>query len=360
MGLFEKLKSFVNMEIKDESEPKETAVLVRVLCLLDIAFIIFDTFFMFSGYPYRFGIFTLIILLVLSSDLFFSYKLGMHSLIGIYYITSLVASVYFTICTGIIPMFHIQSFIVFLLYFYRSKETALSRLCSVILSGAAGIVALFYVIVNGSILAVSIRDSGILMGMNTIHIIAKLTIFAYFFMIKFSASETKIMQYSKKLEMIATTDPLTKLQNRRGMFNHLESYLKEKPDESLTLVLGDIDFFKKINDTYGHDAGDYVLETLAKIMKEYMNGKGMVARWGGEEFLFSFEGINGDFAFEYMNVLLHMIERYEFSYNDIDFKVTMTFGVEEYDQRDNIEKTVSSADEKLYMGKEAGRDRVIF
>ena len=80
----------------------------------------------------------------------------------------------------------------------------------------------------------------------------------------------------------------------------------------------------------------------------------------GEEFLFSFENINGDFAFESLNKLLHILQRYEFSYNGIDFKVTMTFGVEEYDNISGIEKTISKADEKLYMGKEAGRDRVIF
>ena len=128
----------------------------------------------------------------------------------------------------------------------------------------------------------------------------------------------------------------------------------------LTVAIGDIDFFKHINDTYGHDAGDYVLETIAKIMNEFMESKGMVARWGGEEFLFSFENINGDYAFEEMSKLLHLIERYEFSFNGTPIKVTMTFGLEEYDDNLGVDKVISKADEKLYMGKEQGRNRVIY
>ena len=140
----------------------------------------------------------------------------------------------------------------------------------------------------------------------------------------------------------------------------VENYLKTYKDGICSVCLCDIDFFKKVNDTYGHEAGDKVLQEVGKVFMSEMVKQGAVARWGGEEFLFAFDDINGDYAFESLSKLLHLIERYEFSYNGIDFHVTMTFGIEEYDDNEGIEKTVSRADEKLYMGKEAGRDRVIY
>lgn len=363
MGLFEKIKNLINSEISDENEPKEIAVLVRVLSLIDVLFILISMVFLFVTNNQKYGAYAIIILAALFLVLFLSYSMNMHSLIGAYYITMLAFGAYFAACFGVETMYHIQLLIVFLLYFYRSNETTFSRITTVCVSGILVLAIVFFVSSMGAILPLSKSGETILIFVNTIHVLVKLAVIGAYFRVKFSASETKILQYSKKLEMIATTDPLTKLQNRRGMFTHIESYIDEHIKDNnfvLTLGIGDIDFFKKINDTYGHEAGDYVLETLAKLMKEFMKDKGMVARWGGEEFLFCFEEENGDYAFESLSKLLHLIERYEFSYNGVDFKVTMTFGLEEFDEREGIEKTISKADQKLYMGKEAGRDRVIY
>lgn len=360
--MLNKIRNLINSEIKEENEPKKTAVLVRVICLVDILFTIINVALMSKNYNFVYGIHAFAFLLMFVIVLYTSYHVKMHALVVAYFLVMTLNSIYFTLSLGVVPMYHIQLFIVILLFFYKSSETSLYRVVSVVISGIVALSLVLYVMENGSLLDLSSNGGILLVSANTVYIMAKVSLFAYFFMLKFSASETKIMQYSRKLEMIATTDPLTKLQNRRGMFKHIEDYIEDTPDNNLilTLGIGDIDFFKKINDTYGHEAGDYVLETLAKIMKEFMRDKGMVARWGGEEFLFSFEGINGDHAFEQMNKLLHLIEKYEFSYNGTDIKVTMTFGIEEYDEREGVEKTVSKADQKLYMGKEAGRDRVVF
>lgn len=363
MGLFEKIKNLINSEIRDENEPKEIAVLVRILSLIDVLFVLMSMVFLFVTGNEIYGAYAIVILAALFVVLFLSYKLNMHSLIGLYYVTMLVFGGYFAMCFGVTPMYQIQLLIVFLLYFYRSNETTFSRIAAVCVSGILVLSTVFLVSANGAIIPQAKQGETILIFINTVHILVKVAVIGAYFRVKFSASETKILQYSKKLEMIATTDPLTKLQNRRGMYTHIEDYIKEHVNDNnfvLTLGIGDIDFFKKINDTYGHEAGDYVLETLAKLMKEFMKDKGMVARWGGEEFLFCFEEENGDYAFESLSKLLHLIERYEFSYNNIDFKVTMTFGLEEFDEREGIEKTISKADQKLYMGKEAGRNRVIY
>ncbi|HOO29269.1 MAG TPA: GGDEF domain-containing protein, partial [Lachnospiraceae bacterium] len=172
----------------------------------------------------------------------------------------------------------------------------------------------------------------------------------------------KIIQYAKKLEHLATIDTLTQLQNRRGMMNHLrklaDSY--SSTNYPFSLVISDIDLFKKVNDTYGHDTGDYVLANLAVILKDFMRDKGRVARWGGEEFLFVFEGKNGDYVFEELNKLKFLIEKSIFTYKDYSFSITMTFGLEEFDSNTGIEKTIEKADEKLYQGKEHGRNCVVY
>lgn len=360
--MFSKIRGFIGAEISEENEPKETAVLVRILCLADIFFTTLNIIYLFVGFPAKYGFYAIGLLLLFLIVFLISYKIKMHALIMSLCFVMMLNALYFSLCIGVLPMYHVQLFIAILLFFYKSSETTYYRVTSVVVSGMASLAIVLYVMEHGAILTSTSSGNVVLVVGNTVYILAKISLFAYFFMLKFSASETKIMKYSRKLEMIATTDPLTKLQNRRGMFKHIEDYIKDTPDNNLilTLCIGDIDFFKKINDTYGHEAGDYVLETLAKIMNEFMKDKGMVARWGGEEFLFSFEGINGDHAFEHMNKLLHLIEKYEFSYSGTDISVTMTFGIEEYDEKEGVEKSVSKADQKLYMGKEAGRDRVVF
>lgn len=360
--MIEKFRAIINKEIKEENEPKETAVLVRVLCLIDCLFLALTALFLFIDHGVINGVTAVSFVIAFIVVLALSYTVRVHNLIGIYYVVCLVGVLWLMTCLGLQPMYQGHLFVVFMIYFYRSNETSFSRIVSVVLSGVVALVAIFYVINKGPLVVMSEYGQVAFIIINTVYVFLKLVLIAYYFRIKFSASETKILQYSRRLEMIATTDPLTKLQNRRGMFTYLERLVEDKNDKefALTLGIGDIDYFKKINDTYGHEAGDYVLETLSKLMKEFMNGKGMVARWGGEEFLFAFDDINGDYAFESLSKLLHLIERYEFSYNGIDFHVTMTFGIEEYDDNEGIEKTVSRADEKLYMGKEAGRDRVIY
>jgi len=362
MNIVDSIKRFLTTEIHEENEPKETAVLVRVLCLTDLFFLLFNTIFLLLECPLSCAFSGLGVCFLLILVLVLSYKIRMQNLVVSYYIVTLVGAMFFTINVGVAPMYHIQLFIVFLLFFYRSNQSSLSRVVSVMVSGIAALAIIFHVMSVGAFYLLSNGSTTALIIANTVYLLIKVTVFAYFFMYKFSASEMKIMQYSRKLEMIATTDPLTKLQNRRGMMTHIERYLADAKNEGrlFSIAIGDIDFFKKINDTYGHEAGDYVLETLAKIMNEFMEGKGMVARWGGEEFLFSFENINGDYAFEQLSKLLHMIERYVFTYDGTDIKVTMTFGIEEFDARDGIDKVISKADEKLYMGKTQGRDRIIY
>ncbi|MBO6132758.1 MAG: GGDEF domain-containing protein [Lachnospiraceae bacterium] len=175
--------------------------------------------------------------------------------------------------------------------------------------------------------------------------------------------ERKLINYNKKIEHLASVDPLTGLLNRRAIESELDSMIKAGPESYgnfINFAIGDIDFFKKINDTYGHEAGDLVLKSVAAIFKKKMEGYGHVARWGGEEFLFVFLGINGDEAVMILEELRNEIKQSEFNHNDTIIKCTMTFGLEEYNHTETIEHSIDDADKKLYLGKESGRDQVVF
>lgn len=171
--------------------------------------------------------------------------------------------------------------------------------------------------------------------------------------------ERKLTEYNNELEQIANTDTLTKLWNRHHLMRYIAGKINN-PYEFMSIAIGDIDFFKKVNDTYGHECGDEVLRTLAGVFVESMEGKGVVARWGGEEFIFVYENANGDEAKQKLAELQDAVKKTVIPYNDLEIKVTMTFGLVEYDHALNLDENICIADQRLYQGKKEGRDRIIY
>lgn len=171
--------------------------------------------------------------------------------------------------------------------------------------------------------------------------------------------ERKLMKYNKELQRAANTDMLTKLWNRLFLMQYMEKKVAS-PDIFMSIAIGDIDFFKKVNDTHGHECGDEVLRTLAAVFKKEMEGHGVVARWGGEEFIFVFEGVNGDEAMVLLDHLQRVVRDTVINYEGLQLKVTMTFGLVEYNTKLRLDENINIADERLYIGKEKGRDRIIY
>ncbi len=164
----------------------------------------------------------------------------------------------------------------------------------------------------------------------------------------------------KSIRGFIGTDPLTGLNNRRYVMEALEK-IRERASstgEPFSLSIGDIDFFKKVNDTYGHNAGDEVLKAVAGILKESMVGKGFAARWGGEEFIMVFDRYSSLQAKTVLEETLDRIRAAVVQTEGFDIKVTMTFGVSDGSMA-SIEEIVNDADEKLYYGKQNGRNRII-
>lgn len=162
----------------------------------------------------------------------------------------------------------------------------------------------------------------------------------------------------KDLQNKATLDPLTKLFNR-GKFNEVlaqEMQLAKTTSTPLCIIFLDIDFFKKVNDTYGHDAGDKVLITLANIISSTMRKGDFISRWGGEEFIITLQATSIEEASMVADKLRKIVNEYNF---DIVKTVTISLGVTQYIEDEEESIFVKRVDDALYEAKESGRNKVI-
>jgi diguanylate cyclase (GGDEF)-like protein len=173
-------------------------------------------------------------------------------------------------------------------------------------------------------------------------------------------TERKLMETNKKVRVSACHDSLTNLMNRRACYEEFERNLETWTSGAISIAMGDIDFFKQLNNSYGHDAGDAVLVHLAELFQETVRDKGYCARWGGEEFLFVFYGRNGDDSYILLEDLRRKIAAEPVEFAGKKLCITMTFGLEEYSFGRPMDVTIKRADVKLYQGKNTGRNRVVY
>jgi len=164
-----------------------------------------------------------------------------------------------------------------------------------------------------------------------------------------------------KIEHLALTDTLTGIPNRRNLTNLMgkEASRSRRNGTTFSMVMCDIDFFKKVNDTYGHDTGDYVLCLVASTIQENLRRQDVVGRWGGEEFLIMLPETKMEDATGVAEKLRGAIENQEMVFGEYKFNVTMTFGVSVFESELGIEKSIKKADDALYEGKQSGRNKVV-
>lgn len=155
----------------------------------------------------------------------------------------------------------------------------------------------------------------------------------------------------------ANTDYLTKLPNRRKMDSLLQQEIVRagNREEPLTVILFDIDHFKKINDTYGHEIGDHILEELANLVKDSLRKSDFFGRWGGEEFLLIAVDTPLSKGITLSNRIKDLIATHDFKQIE---GITCSFGVAEFENEDEAKDLLRRADNALYKAKEDGRNQV--
>ncbi|MBN2461187.1 MAG: GGDEF domain-containing protein [Candidatus Cloacimonetes bacterium] len=167
-------------------------------------------------------------------------------------------------------------------------------------------------------------------------------------------------QVNRQLQELVRTDPLTDLSNRRAMLEKIayEKLRSERSDKTFVLVMADIDDFKFINDQYGHDCGDYVLQEISLLMVNNSRRQDVIGRWGGEEFLLMLPETNLSGGVVMAEKLRKAIADRDFFYKGRNIYLTVTFGVSESDAKKDITATIREADEAMYLGKRNGKNQV--
>ena len=180
---------------------------------------------------------------------------------------------------------------------------------------------------------------------------------------EFFWNQSRKEMYRDTLENMrqANTDPLTKLPNRRFLEAVYFARATEDPADyfPLSVVILDIDHFKVINDTYGHDVGDDVLVYITKLMKASVRATDIVARTGGEEFLIIFPSVNLSNAIKLAEKMRAHIENNPYKSAEIEHRVTASLGVQTALTDAQIEEAIKQADINLYEAKRTGRNKVV-
>ncbi len=174
-------------------------------------------------------------------------------------------------------------------------------------------------------------------------------------------AQDEMTELSEKLDNLSRIDELTGIANRRDMKERLkqEKSRCKRNGGQFSLVICDIDHFKNINDNYGHDCGDNVLQSIAEILKGILRDQDIVSRWGGEEFLILLPQTDLVESWKVAERIRQAVEKKVFQYDNDSFSVTMSFGVQLSDDTCSIEDFIKRADRCLYRAKESGKNRVV-
>jgi len=175
-----------------------------------------------------------------------------------------------------------------------------------------------------------------------------------------------------QLKELAYKDELTTLYNRHGFKEESAKFIDEvkgyldNPSrrknfliKSFSLAIFDIDNFKKINDTYGHQAGDAILKLVSKIIKERVREIDMAARWGGEEIIVGLVGSDEDQAYEITNDIRKKIEETAVDWKRKTIKFTVSGGVASFAEVKDFESLFKKSDEALYKAKQTGKNKIV-
>ena len=213
------------------------------------------------------------------------------------------------------------------------------------------------------LLLVPISQLSIITHEHNLATLYSLTVIAHatvFVMTGLGLITTLLVDEKKRYLELSLKDPLTGLYNRRGLQFIIEQQQLFSPNQtsSLFACVVDIDYFKRINDSYGHDGGDLVLEVFSDLMKHHLKKEDLCCRLGGEEFLLLFFATDINSATQFLEGLRKTIEGSQIAYQERRISVTASFGLTNWQSNDSFESLVNRADKAVYEAKDNGRNQI--
>lgn len=364
VNILKRIVEFVGKDTATQNESKKVTVIIRIIILSFLVYSICNIFLCNIIQNLLLLCFCGLFLAIFTGIFVASYRCRTFTVLWLFNITTITWTVsvihYFGWNVGV------QHFLMVLmiLYFFSSYKHYVSKVLFSIFLCIFRIILFFLYHTGTAALQIVPWQENLLQITNTITIFWCLAIICYICSRDGQELEGKLVEYNNKLKEEAGTDTLTGLFNRRKAMECMEEIISGSKfgsgySQGLSICICDIDFFKKVNDNYGHDFGDEVLKAISRVFKG-MPERSIAARWGGEEFLLIFPDCNGDDAYIALENVRDRIKNTVVEKNDVKVSVTMTFGLTEYNFASDLEATIKEADEKLYMGKNSGRDRIVY
>ena len=179
---------------------------------------------------------------------------------------------------------------------------------------------------------------------------------------KFLAGDNIEAAFHEEIYRLTIEDSLTQVANKRALLDFLDKEFAraKRYQRDLSVIMLDLDFFKKVNDTYGHLMGDFVLREFAKLVSSRIRREELFARYGGEEFCIVVPEMNHEKAIAFAEALRTLVEEHTYAFEGTSLKMTCSLGVGTVaEPMTRVEDLLAAADENLYKAKNEGRNRVV-
>lgn len=337
-----------NNLLKMLSEHRTLIFLIMCLCVH-----VFNVFLF-----WKFGLFPLVVLNAASSAIYVIFltffknenlriSFAYFEIIFFSAMTELISGGHLGTLTFVIGMVAV----IFFMLPYSNRKKHIYQLIGAVLAVAISLISVFNYSLYPELMDLVLLHSSFVKVMNLI-----ITLFSLFYLTNLYLVELKTTR--EKLDYNINHDVLTGLYNRR-FFEGIMKRSKEEKETSYSVAMLDVDDFKKINDTYGHETGDKVLAAVSKCIEASLPENAVAVRWGGEEFVLYLPQVDSAQALDVLNDFRAKLSEQEIYHKGNRVVITATIGLCTGESIADYEEYIRQADEKLYWGKQHGKNQIV-
>lgn len=330
------------------SEHRTLIFLIMCLCVH-----VFNVFLF-----WKFGLFPLVVLNVISSVIYVIFltifkdenlriSFAYFEIIFFSAMTELISGGHFGTLTFVIGMVAV----IFFMLPYSNRKKHIYQLVGAALAVAISLISVFNYSLYPELMDLVLHHSSFVKVLNLI-----ITLFSLFYLTNLYLVELRTTR--EKLDYSSNHDMLTGLYNRR-FFESIMKRSKDEKETSFSVAMLDVDDFKKINDTYGHETGDRVLAAVSKCIEACLPQDAVAVRWGGEEFVLYLPQVENSRALEVLETFRTKLSKQEIYHKGSRVAITATIGLCTGESIADYEEYLRQADEKLYWGKKHGKNQIV-